>query len=79
MPDPRSVEWLLERLCTEYGFCLPVAARAQLVARPPSDGAELAAAIFRAEGLSPADHPRLAQAVREEVGRLYARDLAPDS
>lgn len=76
VPRPQAVEWLLKQLCTRYGFCLPEPARAELIESPPTDSATFTAAIFRAEGMNPGEHPRLARAVQREMERLYASDLS---
>ena len=48
-----STELLLDRLCTELGFCLPPAERARLVASPPTTVEDFTKAVFIAEGLDP--------------------------
>jgi hypothetical protein len=44
---------LLARLCTQYGFCLPVAARRRIADQLPHDPTAFTEAVFVAEGLDP--------------------------
>lgn len=48
-----ATEQLLDRLCTELGFCLPPAEQARLAASPPASVRAFTDAIFIAEGLDP--------------------------
>ncbi|MCB9598935.1 MAG: hypothetical protein H6720_01020 [Sandaracinus sp.] len=44
---------MLDRLCSERGFCLPPAAHAALLDAPPSTAGALTDAILRGEGFDP--------------------------
>ena len=48
-----TTELLLDRLCTELGFCLPPAEYARLAASPPTSVRAFTDAVFLAEGLDP--------------------------
>ena len=72
MPTEREVEWLLEELCTELGFCLPPASAAHLRQLPPADADEFARAVFRLEDLDPAADRRLYSDVRARAERVYS-------
>lgn len=69
----RQIEFLLEELCVDLGFCLPPNVRAQLVRDPPTDVDEFADAVIRAEGLDlyqgiPA---RIRVGVRQRVRKYF--------
>ena len=47
------VDALLEELCAKYGYCIPPADQARLIANPPMDPARFADEVLQAEGLDP--------------------------
>lgn len=63
-----ATELLLDKLCTELGFCLPPEQYARLAASPPASVRAFTDAVFLAEGLDPqlADKPLWRQ-VRDRV------------
>jgi hypothetical protein len=65
---------LLERLCTELGFCLPPAECARLLASPPTNVRDFTNAVFAAEGLNPelADK-HLWRQVRDRIAEHFQR------
>ena len=65
-------ELLLDRLCTDLGFCLPPAEHARLVESPPTSVRAFTDAVFLAEGLDPqlADK-RLWRQVRDRVAEYF--------
>jgi len=48
-----KLEALLDKLCTELGFCLAPQEREKLTAHPPESARAFADAVFSAEGLNP--------------------------
>ncbi len=53
MLTSRQIQFLLEDLCRDLGFCLPPQARIHLIQQPPDDITTFTDAVFRAEGLDP--------------------------
>ena len=53
MIDNTDVKPLLDKLCAEFGFCLPPAESEKLFAHPPETFLEFTNAVFSAEGLAP--------------------------
>ena len=49
----REVEWLLDKLCVDCGFCLAPPERLKLQREPPADPVSFTNAVFRGEGLDP--------------------------
>ncbi len=49
-----AVKVLLDKLCIQYGFCLPPASYDVLVEQPPQDPLSFTNALYMAEGLDPA-------------------------
>jgi len=48
-----EVQWLLDKLCRDGGFCLPKAEQEKLKANPPMDPIAFTDAVLIAEGLKP--------------------------
>jgi tRNA-binding protein len=69
-----EVDYLLETLCVDLGFCLPPRAISQFQQNPPRDVESFTYAVFIAEGMDPrhADRKLLAQ-VRDVVQKAFAR------
>jgi len=67
-----ATELLLDKLCTELGFCLPPVERARLIASPPASVQAFTDAIFLAEGLDPPPADRqLWRQVRDRVVEYF--------
>jgi len=63
-----DVDVLLDRLCTQLGFCLPPEARLALRTNPPDDVGTFTNAVFLAEGLDPETSDRhLYRQVRDSI------------
>ena len=73
MLTARQLDWLLEDLCSQAGFCLPPAAREHLRERPPADVASFVDAVFRAEGLDPLQDRRLRDRVHILIAAAFER------
>lgn len=58
MPRDRVISALLDRLCVEFGFCLPPEDARKLVADPPIDPKEFLDEVIRREGLDPGSYDR---------------------
>ncbi len=69
------IEWLMEDLCVQYGFCLPPAEYTRLISSPPPTIDAFTDAVFVAEGLDPlfADK-RLRRHVRDRVRKYFETD-----
>ena len=69
-----ATELLLDRLCTELGFCLPPTERARLEASPPTSVQAFTDAVFVAEGIDPelADK-HLWRQVRDRMAEHFQR------
>jgi hypothetical protein len=57
MPERDKLEDLLERLCVEWGFCLPAEARRRISEMGAVSPETFALAVLRAEGMEPDVHP----------------------
>lgn len=64
-----ELPWLLDELCSEFGFCLRPEQRAALQASPPRSVDAFTDAVFAAEGLDPTRPKRLYTQVHEKVQR----------
>jgi hypothetical protein len=53
MQREKSISALLDRLCVEFGFCLPPDDVQRLVAEPPVDPQQFLDEVIRREGLDP--------------------------
>ena len=53
MPSETEIDYLLDDLCTELGFCLSPLMKARLVKFPPKTTEKFANAVIRADGLNP--------------------------
>jgi hypothetical protein len=53
MLTPEEVQWLLDKLCVDAGFCLPPEEQAKLRVDPPVAPIAFTDAVFLAEGLKP--------------------------
>lgn len=74
MFSPREVEFLLEDLCVQLGFCLPPDDQLRLIDHPPSDVESFTNAVFLAEGLDPKLESRqLRRSVSEVISRAMDR------
>lgn len=70
--DPAVLNFLLAKLCTDFGFCLGAEERARLQTFPLNMSDEFADAVFRAEGLNPTTVDRhLYQQVRHAVSFAF--------
>jgi hypothetical protein len=74
-----KIQQLLDRLCTELGFCLSAEQQSGLLADPPSTVDAFTDAVFVAEGLNPnlADR-HLWRQVRDRVSQCF-KQLALDA
>jgi hypothetical protein len=73
--QPSELHQLLDRLCTQLGFCLPPADQVRLAEHPPQTAEAFTDAVFEAEGLDPATadrHPyrQVRKLVRETFRRV---------
>ena len=67
-----KLEQLLDRLCTELGFCLAPEQQARFVASPPASIKAFTDAVFEAEGLDPSLADRhLWHQVRDYVSQYF--------
>lgn len=65
---------LLDRLCTNYGFCLSPLWRARLINYPPGGVERYARNVYAAEGLDmDASDSAIARSVRQEVAEAFSR------
>ena len=62
-----DIQPLLDELCVDLGFCLPLAEQAHLRQAPLVDGDQFTEAVLVAEGLSPDEHKDLRSQVRERA------------
>ncbi len=74
-----SIEWLIENLCVNLGFCLPTEAQAQLLEDTPSTAEEFATAVFSAEGIDPASEHRIYGQVVEFIEDAFRRSASRDA
>ena len=51
MLNAAETSWLLNKLCVDLGFCLPIEVRESFCANPPSDALGFTDAVIEAEGL----------------------------
>ncbi|MDT0545923.1 MULTISPECIES: hypothetical protein [Streptomyces] len=68
--SPSAVHELLYELCVDLGFCLPPHEQRRLREAPPADADEFTDAVFRAEGLDPAEsglRPRVRDVVERHM------------
>ena len=79
MLSDREVDWLLEDLCVNGGYCLPPQVDAQIRSAPPRTPDAFADAVIRAEGLDPALNPREYRWVLEVVERAFRRSASVTS
>ena len=73
MLTSRQLDWLLEDLCTQAGFCLPPDAQRRLHEHQPEDLPSFVEAVFAAEGLSPSHDRRLRDRVQSMIADAFAR------
>lgn len=63
---------LLDRLCVQFGFCLPPQGRLRLAENPPPDVLSFTDAVFIEEGLDPTSADRhLYRQVRDEIADSF--------
>lgn len=68
----QEVQVLLDRLCVEFGFCLPAEDREQLCTDPPEEARDFVDEVYRREGLDPQTADRhLYRVVRDKVILAY--------
>ena len=66
------IEWLLNDLCVDLGFCLPPDEYARLLASPPDSVQAFTNAVFMAEGLDPQfANKHLWRAVQDRVTKYF--------
>lgn len=63
----REMQFLLEELCIELGFCLPPDDQERIVATEMWDADSFVAEVFRCEKMNPDEFRQL----RREVGRKF--------
>ncbi|MFI6996616.1 hypothetical protein [Nocardia sp. NPDC050175] len=69
--DDVDVAFVLDNLCVELGFCLPVDEKSRLCASPPTDVDSFTDAVFVAEGMDPNEDKRLRELVRQKIMRAF--------
>jgi hypothetical protein len=70
--DEREIEFLLDDLCVEHGFCLSEEARARLLDDPPGEVDTFTDPVIAAEGLDPVlVDKRIRQPLRARVARSF--------
>ena len=69
--SPKQIQFLLDELCVDLGFCLPPDAQAELVKHPPPDVEAFTDAVIRAEGLDP--HASIPVRLRRDVKARVAK------
>jgi hypothetical protein len=68
----KDVRVLLDKLCSELGFCLAPHARASLIDSPPSDSKVFTDAVIFLEGLDPQTYDRhIYRLVRDVVRQAF--------
>ena len=78
----RDLGILLDKLCMEWGFCIPPSDRARVATSRRSDAAEFASEVLRAEGLDP-DYEvhwfrRIRQRFRDQFGESASAGDYPE-
>lgn len=69
--DGTEVKFLLDKLCVELGFCLPVDEQIKLCASPPTSVDSFTDAVFATEGMDPHADKHLRALVRQQVLRAF--------
>ena len=72
-PDPKDVEWLLEDLCTTFGFSMAVRDADRFIPLVHQGPDTFADTVLLAEGLDPTSEKRLRRDVREFVAARFER------
>ncbi|MFG1798408.1 hypothetical protein [Nocardia sp. NPDC049149] len=62
---------LLDNLCVDLGFCLPLDEKSRLCTSPPKDVDSFTDAVFVAEGMDPSGDKRLRELVRQKVMHAF--------
>jgi hypothetical protein len=71
-----ELPWVLDELCVELGFCLPLHRRTEITASPPGTVNAFTDALFEAEGIDPTANQRLYVQVRDKIERRLGQWLA---
>ena len=79
MLTERDVDWLLEELCVNGGYCLSPRVNAQLRSAPPGTPETFAEAVLRAEWFDPIRSPREYRSVFEVVACAFRRSASVTS
>ncbi|GIH29511.1 hypothetical protein Aph01nite_78210 [Acrocarpospora phusangensis] len=69
MEESAEIQYLLDELCVELGFCLPVSEQRRLLVAPLLSVDAFTDATMRAEGLDPLLNKSLRRQVRDKVQR----------
>ncbi|QBS45582.1 hypothetical protein [Nocardia sp. CS682] len=69
--DGVDITALLDNLCVELGFCLPLDERSKLRASSPTDVDSFTDAVFVGEGMDPYEDKSLRELVRQKVMRAF--------
>ena len=73
------VERLLDQLCTDFGFCLPLSEYAHLQEMLPLSIDAFTDAVFLAEGLEPQIKTQLRKQVRDRVASRFETVVTNDA
>ena len=70
--EPHEVETLLDKLCSDLGFCLPSDEHKRISSNPPDDVIAFVDAVFIAEGMNPGTADRhVYRRVRDYVSAAF--------
>jgi hypothetical protein len=79
MLSARDVDWLLEELCVNDGYCLPPTVSAQIRSAPPGTPEAFAEAVFRGDGFDPVLNPLEYRSVLDVVERAFQHSASVTS
>jgi hypothetical protein len=63
--SPKQIQFLLDELCVDLGFCLSPDAQARILGDPPADVDAFTDAVIRSDGLDP--HAGIPVRLRRDV------------
>lgn len=70
---------LLDELCTQLGFCLPLEESSKILSYETLDPDEFADLVFNAEGMKPSDHLHLYRQVRNRFIKKFHHEFCNDN
>jgi len=66
---------LLDRLCVEWGFCIPPKCAEEIVNRPSITAEELASAVLEAEEMNPQDEQAWFQKIADRFIEQFGESV----